>query len=317
MKILVFGSLNIDMVFSVDHIVAPGETISSVSLVKSAGGKGANQAAALAKAGLSVYMAGKIGQDGLFLTELLRSYGVNTDHVKIYGGATGQAIVQVDREGQNSIVLFSGGNHAIEEGEIGPVLDAFGKDDIVVLQNEIVHTGKIMDAAKKRGLRICLNPSPYNEKIAGLPLDMVDIFFVNELEGSALVGMAEDTLPEAVLDALVLRFPRAEILLTLGKRGARYGYAAVRASGEIVDLPVVDTTSAGDTFTGYFIAARAGGAGVSEALAIACKASSIAVSRKGAMESIPSSVEVFQNSGEVIKADLPNRKGAFLRAGKP
>ncbi|MDR1618800.1 MAG: ribokinase [Treponema sp.] len=296
MKVLVFGSLNIDMVFSVDHIVAPGETISSASLARSAGGKGANQAAALAKAGMPVYMAGKIGKDGLFLTELLRSYGVNTDHVKVYGGATGQAIIQVDRKGQNSIVLFSGGNHAIEEGEIGPVLDAFGRGDMVLLQNEIVHTGKIMEAAKKRGLRICLNPSPYDEKIEGLPLDMADIFFVNELEGSALAGMAEESPPEAILDALVARFPLAEIVLTLGKQGARYGRAAVRAGGKIINLPVADTTGAGDTFTGYFIATRARGAGVSEALATACKASSIAVSRKGAMESIPLAAEVFQGS---------------------
>ncbi|MDR0629306.1 MAG: ribokinase [Treponema sp.] len=293
MKVLVFGSLNIDMVFSVDHIAAPGETISSASLVKSAGGKGANQAAALAKAGMAVYMAGKIGKDGLFLTELLRSYGVNTDHVKVYDGATGQAIIQVDREGQNSIVLFSGGNHAIEQGEIGPILDNFERGDIVVLQNEIVHTGKIMEAAKKRELRICLNPSPYDEKIEGLPLDLVDMFFVNELEGSALVGMTEAGPPETVLNALVSRFPGAEIILTLGKRGGRYGRAAVRAGGEIVDLPVVDTTGAGDTFTGYFIAARARGGNVSGALAIACRASSIAVSRKGAMESIPLAMEVF------------------------
>jgi ribokinase len=294
MKVLVFGSLNIDMVFSVDHIVAPGETISSAALTRSAGGKGANQAAALAKAGMSVYLAGKIGKDGLFLTELLRSYGVNTDHVKVYGGATGQAIIQVDREGQNSIVLFSGGNHAIEEGEIGPVLDVFGKDDLVVLQNEIAHTGKIIEAAKKRGLRVCLNPSPYDEKIEGLPLNLVDMFFVNELEGSALVGMSNDRPPELVLDALVSRFSGAEIILTLGKRGARYGCAAVRASGEIVDLPVADTTGAGDTFTGYFIAARARGFDISRVLAIACRASSIAVSRKGAMESIPLAAEVFQ-----------------------
>jgi ribokinase len=294
MKILVFGSLNIDMVFSVDHIVVPGETISSTSLVKSAGGKGANQAAALAKAGMPVYMAGKIGKDGLFLTELLRSYGVNTDHIKVYEGATGQAIIQVDGQGQNSIVLFAGGNYAIAEGEIGPVLDAFGREDLLVLQNEIIHTGKIMEAAKKRGLRICLNPSPYDEKIEELPLDLADILFVNELEGSSLAGMAEDSPPEAVLDALVSRFPRAEIVLTLGKRGARYGRAAFRAGGEIIDLPVVDTTGAGDTFTGYFIAARAGGADVPAALALACRASSIAVSRQGAMESIPLAAEVFQ-----------------------
>jgi ribokinase len=293
MKVLVYGSLNIDLIFSVDHIVRPGETISSTSLTRSAGGKGANQAAALAKAGMPVYMAGKIGQDGEFLLQLLQSYGVKTGGVIQYEGVTGQAIIQLDRNKQNSIVLFSGGNGEITVEEIHNTIAQFSAGDTIVLQNEIAHIREIVDSAKKQGLRICLNPSPYNEKIAEIPLDLVDMFFVNEIEGAALAGLPRETAPPAALDCLVKRFPKAEIILTAGKDGAYYGCGEIRAKGDIINVPVADTTGAGDTFTGYFIAAREKNMTVSQALAIACKASSIAVSRKGAMESIPFAEEVF------------------------
>jgi ribokinase len=293
MNILVYGALNIDLVFSVDHIVLPGETISGASLVRSAGGKGANQAAALAKAGMPVYLAGKIGEDGKFLLELLSSYGVNTGHVKIYKGATGQALIQVDKNGQNAIVLYAGGNGAIVPGEIDDVIKNFDPGDLVVLQNEISHTAEIMTAAKKRGLNICLNPSPYNEKIENLPLGLVDLFFVNEIEGAALADMPPRTPPPAILNRLVKQFPAAEIILTAGRDGAYYGSGENRAKGDILDLPVADTTGAGDTFTGYFIAARAKGLPVQETIRLACKAASIAVSRKGAMEAVPFAAEVF------------------------
>lgn len=293
MKVLVFGSLNIDLIFSVDHIVCPGETISSSSLVKSAGGKGANQAAALAKAGMSVYMAGKIGQDGTFLLSLLQSYGVNTSQVARYDGATGQAIIQLDKNKQNAIVLFPGGNSHITIDEILGTLEKFDPGDLVVLQNEIVHVEKIMETAKDRGLTICLNPSPYDRKIETLPLNLVNIFFVNEIEGAALAGKnAETPLPQ-VLNSLTARFPGAEIILTAGKDGAYYGFKDIREKGSIVDMPVVDTTGAGDTFTGYFIAARCRNMPIDRALELACKAASYAVSRMGAMEAIPLAAEIF------------------------
>ena len=293
MKCLVYGSLNIDLIFSVDHIVTPGETISSTALIKGAGGKGANQAAALAKAGLPVYMAGKVGQDGQFLLDLVKSYGVNTDRVVQYEGPTGQAIIQLDKNKQNSIVLFSGGNREVTMEEIHSTIGKFSAADIIVLQNEIVHTREIIECAKKQGMRICLNPSPYNKTIEELPLELVDIFFVNEIEGAALANLPPETELTVTLDGLVKRFPKAEIILTAGKDGAYYGFGEVREKGNIIDIAVEDTTAAGDTFTGYFIAAREKHMTVSEALAIACKASSIAVSRKGAMESIPFASEVF------------------------
>ncbi|MCL2208989.1 MAG: ribokinase [Treponema sp.] len=293
MKVLVYGSLNIDLLFFVDHIASPGETISSSSFERSAGGKGANQAAALAKAGLSVTMAGKIGHDGLFLLKLLESYGVDTSAVIRSDGATGQAIIQIDKNGQNCIVLYSGGNGEITLDEIEKTIAGFNAGDIIVLQNEIVHTGKIMERAKKQKMRICFNPSPFNEKIASLPLHTVDWLFVNEIEGAALAKLPPDTEPQTALDRLVKLFPSAEIILTAGNNGAFYGYGEKRESRGIVKSPVVDTTGAGDTFTGFFLAAREKNFSAAQSLAIAGKAASIAVSRKGAMESIPFEGEVF------------------------
>ena len=293
MKILVFGSLNIDLVFPVDHIVRPGETIGSATLIKSAGGKGANQAAALAKAGMDVRMAGKIGKDGEFLLRLLRSYGVNTDCVSRYEGATGQAIIQLDKNKQNAILLFSGGNGLIASDEIKGTIREFDEGDTILLQNEVVRLAEIMETAREQGLWICLNPSPCDETIETLPLQLVDTFFVNELEGAALVALPATTPPPQILDRLVERFPAAEIILTAGKEGAWYGFRGTREKDDIVDMPVADTTGAGDAFTGYFIAARARGLSVGESLGMACKAASIAVSRMGAMEAIPFGEEVF------------------------
>ncbi|MDR2796964.1 MAG: ribokinase [Treponema sp.] len=293
MKVLVYGSLNIDIVFTVDHIVLPGETISSASFERNAGGKGANQAAALAKAGLDVFMAGKIGIDGEFLLRVLNAYGVDTSNVSVYEGSTGNALIQVDRNGQNSIVLYAGGNGDINTLEIERVISSFDAGDFIIMQNEISCTKEIIIAAKKRDLKIHLNPSPYNEKIETLPLEAVDCFFVNELEGASLAGLPKDTPFADVLDNLTGRFPGSEIILTAGKKGAYYGLNDARKYVGIVDVPVVDTTGAGDTFTGYFLAARAKGFVIREALEVASKASSIAVSRKGAMDSVPFAKEVF------------------------
>jgi ribokinase len=149
------------------------------------------------------------------------------------------------------------------------------------------------NTGKGRILEICLNPSPYDERIEKLPLDLADIFFVNEIEGAAMAGLGPRLPTGAILDRLTETFPGKEIILTAGKEGAYYGCDGKRARGDIVDYPVLDTTGAGDTFTGYFLAARSGGMDTAASLRLACKASSIAVSRKGAMEAVPFKEEVF------------------------
>ncbi|MCL2267102.1 MAG: ribokinase, partial [Treponema sp.] len=254
MKVLCYGSINIDLLFEVDHIARPGETVSGKSFVKSAGGKGANQAASLSKAGLNVFMAGKTGADGNFILELLESYGVNTDFVVKNSDSSGQAVIQIDKNGQNSIVLYPGGNFEITNKEIEETIAQFNSGDIIVLQNEINNTGLIIERAKKQGMRICFNPSPYNDKIAEAVsgsrsfLNSVNWLFVNEIEGAAVTGLPYKSANEAILKSLVKMFPETEIILTTGEDGAFYGFEKTIVKTEIVKTPVADTTGAGDTF---------------------------------------------------------------------
>lgn len=293
MNVLVFGSINIDLIFTVDHIVRGGETLAGDSLTRSAGGKGANQAAALAKAGLPVFFAGKMGEDGAFLAELLESYGVDTRHLVRGQGPTGQALIQLDKNRQNAILLFAGGNGEISAEQVDAALQCFGSGDIIVLENEINLSGTIMKKAKERGLRIALNPSPYDGRIEELPLDLADMLFVNEIEGAQLAGKDLNAPKTDILEGLAARFPACEIILTGGREGAWFAYKDTREHADIVETSVVDTTGAGDTFLGYFIAARARGLSPGNSLAAASKAASIAVSRPGAMAAIPLANEVF------------------------
>lgn len=303
MKFLNYGSVNIDLVFTVDHVVQPGETISSTSFIRSAGGKGANQSAALAKAGSSVVHAGKVGSDGQFLLDLLQGYGVDTSLIRLYEGATGQALIQLDKQKQNAIVLYGGGNLEITREEIEETLQHFSEGDMLVLQNEIVHTAFIMEEAKKRGMAICLNTAPFDEKILSLPLHLVDVLVVNEIEGAALAGLDERSSFAAVLDALVEAYPTSEIVLTAGRDGAYYGFGEQRLHEPIYDVPVVDTTGAGDTFIGYFLTSRARGHSRAQSLRYACKASGIAVSRFGAMGAIPVASEVFDETTSALAVE--------------
>ncbi len=184
MQFLNYGSVNIDLIFTVDHIVRGGETLQSTSLTKSAGGKGANQSAALAKAGAEVFHAGKIGDDGSFLLELLSSYGVDISLIRRYDGATGQALIQLDSQKQNAIILYGGGNVAITTNEIDEALQRFSPGDMLVLQNEIVHSGYLIREAKKRGMKVCMNLAPFDPSLRELPLGLLDLLVVNETSRS-------------------------------------------------------------------------------------------------------------------------------------
>lgn len=290
MKVLNFGSLNIDYVYSVDHIVKRGETISSDTLNVFCGGKGLNQSIALSKAGAEVYHAGVIGEDGAFLEEILRANGVHTRFVQMKADArTGNAIIQKDRNGDNCILLYGGSNRAVTPGMADEVLDHFEAGDMLVLQNEISELYYLMEQAHKRGMVIALNPSPMDEELLKAPLQYVKYFILNEIEAKALTNGVEDN---AMLEAMLKKFPNAEIILTLGERGSVYAKGDVRVEQGIYKVPVTDTTAAGDTFTGYYLASIIQGLSVEEALNMAAKASAIAVSRKGAAPSIPQREEV-------------------------
>ena len=295
MKILCFGSLNIDYVYEVDHFVKAGETMSSFSLTTFPGGKGLNQSIALAKSGLEVYHAGAVGfSDSDLLLEALNEAAVHTDLIDKVAGASGHAIIQRDMQGQNCILLYGGANQSIGPEKIASALSHFKQGDWVVLQNEINGNAAIIALAKEHGLTVALNPSPMNEKILALPLEQVDYFLLNETEAMQILGLDEELQPAEALDALLEKYPTAKIVLTLGGRGSAYADAETRLLQAVYKVPVVDTTAAGDTFTGYFIAGIVAGKSAAEAMDDAAKAAAIAVSRAGAAPSIPTRAELEQ-----------------------
>ncbi len=290
MKVLNFGSLNIDYVYGVEHFVRAGETLSSDSLQLFCGGKGLNQSVAFARSGAKTYHAGCIGKDGGMLTDMLASAGVDTRFVQVREDtASGHAIIQVTRKGENCILLHGGANQCIEQTFADDVLSHFGAGDLLMLQNEINDTDHIIRKAKARGMTIVLNPSPFNEKILSLDLSLLDAIIVNETEGEQISGKSD---AEQIVTELLSRYPAMRVVLTLGKRGAMYADAKVRAFCDIMPVSVQDTTAAGDTFTGYFFSALMQGKAPMRALQIATAASAIAVSRKGAAPSIPTASEV-------------------------
>lgn len=285
-----FGALNLDFVYSVDKIVKPGETISSNTLKTFCGGKGLNQSAAIAKAGGIVYHAGRYGKnDGKILADTLLSASVKTIYLETEEGPSGHAIIQVDANGQNCIMLYGGANQTFTEKYVDRVLEKFGADDILLVQNEINIIPYIIKKAKERGMTIAFNPSPMDEKISAYPLELIDIFILNEIEGSELTG---ESRPEDICDKLLELFPKAEIVLTLGKQGCVYCKGDVRIEQETYSVAVVDTTAAGDTFTGYYLASRISGDEPGEAIRIATAAASLAVTKAGAFDSIPYLCEV-------------------------
>lgn len=364
MKVLNFGSLNIDYVYSLDHIVQKGETISSERLEIYSGGKGLNQSIALGRAGVKAYHAGAVGRDGIFLKELLTEAGVRTEFVRELDAVrTGNAIIQRDRGGDNCIILYGGANQSIKREQVDETLGCFEAGDYIVLQNEINEMGYIMERAHERGMKLVLNPSPMDEKILSLPLAFADIFILNEIEACQLLAVPENRRAEAaacgeeLLCALSGRFPEAMIVLTLGKKGSvcidgRAGKSG-NGSGEtegkkavnegtksketvngetesketvnegaetketviekagskeaeseeagskeagperrIIKQPAyltetVDTTAAGDTFTGYFVSGLMRGLTVQESMDLAARAAAVAVSGLGAAPSIP------------------------------
>lgn len=292
MKILSFGSLNLDKVYSVDHFVRAGETMSSAKLEEFCGGKGLNQSVAIARAGGDVYHAGCVGAaDGGMLLDMLRSSGVDISLVRQLSCPSGHAIIQVNTEGQNCILLYGGANQQVSAAQIDETLAAFAAGDILVLQNEISNLSYLIEAAGKKGMTIVLNPSPMTADILEMPLQYVSYFLLNEVEAKDLCG--EEAADEAYPDKLLARFPGSKIVLTLGSRGCIYRDADQQIFHPACKVQAVDTTAAGDTFTGFFVAAIAAGLDVQTALEQATKAAAISVGRKGAAPSIPTREEML------------------------
>lgn len=295
MRILNYGSLNIDHVYRVPHIVQPGETLTGGDYAVFGGGKGANQAMALGRAGADVFLAGKVAEDGRWLVDKLRNAGTDVEAVRIEDGTSGHAVIQVDTQGENAIFLFPGTNRRIRRTEIDSTLERFGKGDMLLLQNEINENPYIMKQAKERGLMVCLNPAPFSAEIGDWPLDLLDLLVANEIEGAALTGKEG---PDAIMAGLQRLLPSCRLILTRGSEGAEFGFGAERFSIPAVHAEVVDTTGAGDTFVGYFLAGFAEGLDTRSCLRLACRAAAVCVSRPGAMDSIPARTDLRGGDGK-------------------
>ena len=291
MKILSFGSLNLDKVYSVNHFIRPAETMAAIELNEFSGGKGLNQSIALARAGAKVWHAGCVGEDGTMLLSALRENGVDISLVRRLSCPTGHAIIQVNNEGQNCILLYGGANQQITPAQIDETLAQFAPGDMLVLQNEISNLSYLIEAAGKKGMVIVLNPSPMAPELLQMPLQYVSYFLLNEVEAKDLCGaeVPEEEYPEMLL----ARYPGSRVVLTLGSRGCIYQDANTRIARPACRVQAVDTTAAGDTFTGYFVAGIAAGESVEQALEEATKAAAISVSRRGAAPSIPLREEVL------------------------
>lgn len=294
MRIVNIGSLNIDYVYDVDHFVERGETIASTGRNIFPGGKGLNQSIALGRAGAEVFHAGLIGSEGVYLCSLLAQSGVNTSHVHILDSyPTGHAVIQRDVNGDNCIVLYGGANACVDEAFIESVLQTCKKGDWILLQNETGALAYAISEASRRGMKIVLNPSPVNEALMECPLSLVDCFVLNEGEAMHLSGSSRHGID--LLSDMHNKFPRAQVVLTLGECGSMViDHKGAVAQQKAYRVNVIDTTAAGDTFTGYFLAQMVEGVELVNALEIASMASALAVSRSGASPSIPVLSEVLE-----------------------
>ena len=291
MKLINFGSMNIDKVYTVENSVKDGETISALDYKIFTGGKGLNQSAAASKAGMRVLHAGALGTDGTFLSNFLTSVGVDVSCICKTETETGHAVIQVNALGQNAILVYGGANRELSCSYIDNIIENADKDDIVLLQNETNNVDYIIRKAHEKGLKTAWNPSPFPHDIETIPSELVDIFFVNEIEGALLAETESDDY-SVILKALEKRFEGKTIVLTLGANGVLCCCNGIEYSHKAFEVKAVDTTAAGDTFTGYFLSCMSQGLGINECLERACAASAIAVSRKGAAPSIPSANEV-------------------------
>ena len=305
MKILNYGSLNIDHVYKMPAFVKAGETLSATDCQLHTGGKGLNQSVALARAGARVFHGGKIGADGIDLKIYLEKTGVDCTYLRIDPEEpTGHAIIQVVDSGENCILIYGGTNARITKEEIDETLAAFEPGDMLLLQNEISNVNYLIHKAHEKGMITVLNPSPITAELLEYDgLSLLDWMIVNQGEAETLAGIGgseegdaeaknggktKKKDPNDVIDALKDKYPNASIVMTLGKHGAMCLVNGEKTFCRTFDYGKrVDTTGAGDTFTGFFLAGLAEGLCVYGCMEQASRAAGLSVTVAGAADSIP------------------------------
>lgn len=286
MAIYNLGSINADLFYHVPHLPGPGETLAAKSMTKGLGGKGGNMSVAAARAAALVSHIGAVGTDGVWAQRRLLEYGVDTRHIAIMDDEpTGHAIINVDEEGENAIVLLAGANHRITENAVGKALSESARGDILLIQNETNQQAYAAKMGKDLGMYVSYAAAPFDAEAVQAVLPFLDFLILNEVEAAQLTeetGMSVDKLPVS------------DVVITLGSKGCRWINTIKR---ETKDFPahsveVVDTTGAGDTFTGYLLAARDRGMPMEQAIRLATKAGALMVMREGTADVIPDLKEV-------------------------
>jgi ribokinase len=283
MTIFNLGSINIDHVHRMAHLPGPGETVADIGYASGLGGKGVNQSLAAAAAGAQVHHIGAVGADGGWIVERLVAAGIDVSDLAVVAAATGHAVVCVDAGGENQIVIHGGANRALTVEQIDRALALARPGDWFLAQNETNLIAEGLARAKALGLRTAYAAAPFEAAAAAGLIGSVDLLAVNEVEAEQLarhLGTAADDLPVP------------ELLVTRGARGARFRAGDAVCEVAAFAVAPVDTTGAGDTFLGVFLAARDGGAEPEAALRQASAAAAIQVTRPGAADAIPAGTEV-------------------------
>lgn len=283
------GSINIDHFYSVPHIPQPGETLAATDYDQGLGGKGANMAVACARAGAHSSLIAAVGTNGGWAVERLAKYGVETEHVTTTRHPTGHAIITRASDGENAITLFPGANMAITPTQVETALGTAQENDWLLLQNETNLQRESAQIARSRGLRIAYAAAPFDATATAEILPLIDLLILNEIEAHQL----EQALSRRIETVFV-----PHIIITLGANGARHLSGGIEQNIAPIKVDPIDSTGAGDTFTGYLIALLDQGISMSEALRIANAAGALMVTRKGTADVIPTRAETddFLNS---------------------
>ncbi len=280
MTIYNLGSINADLFYRVPHLPQAGETLAATSHERGLGGKGANMSVAAARAGSHVIHIGAVGEDGRWAIQRLLEYGVDTRHITLSTEVTGHAIIAVDDAGENAILLHPGANRALSETDIALALDSAGSEDSFLFQNETNAQRDAAEFASARGMRVIHAAAPFDADAVRAVLPLLDLLVLNAVEAAQLrdaTGQAPGELPVR------------DVVVTLGGDGCRWYNTDLGEVQEFPALPVtpVDTTGAGDTFTGYLAAGLDRGMPMAQAITLAGKAAAIMVTRHGTADVIP------------------------------
>jgi len=274
------GSINADNFYYLRHLPAPGETIVAEDFRQGLGGKGANMSVAAARAGTRVTHIGAVGPDGKWAVERLLEYGVETQHITMINTPTGHANICVAQDGENSIVLYAGANHEVNDRMIGAALSEASPGDFLLMQNETLGQEFAAPTAKTLGMRVAYAAAPFEAEVVADVMDHIDLLVLNEGEAAELVNTLDQPLDSLPID---------DIIVTLGADGCKWVSNKAKTTKDFPAYPVkaIDTTGAGDTFTGYLVAALDRRLAMEDAITLAMQAAALMVTRQGTADVIP------------------------------